>query len=199
MVAFYRDPRNFDVRVGVEYRNAFSRFVLGRLDGFLSCMGQVPDRAKGFEGFPLEMDIYQDSKGGTHWDRYVVVDGKRQTLFPAKFEVEGKQIVEMFRLYGRDVRLVFDVAPKDGGIQLKIDRRNSSFVMDSDITFTTTPTADGGLRTLGVYNCSFGLVNGTAEFRIRPKAGAILRSQDPRARILHRKIEPSPLTHSAAI
>ncbi len=169
VLRFYQDPRNWDVRVGVDFKNWFSKLVLGKLDPFLSDMGKVPDRVRGFENYGLEADLYKDKAGHTHWDRYVVVDGRRMELFPARFETEGGHVVETFEMHGRPVRLVFDVAPYQGGIRLVLDRKQSSFVMDSDIVFETVPTATG-LRTRGTYNCSFGLVNGTVEFRMTDRS-----------------------------
>lgn len=169
VLAFYKDPRNFDVKTGVDFSNNFSKFVLGTLHPFLSFMGKIPDRVKGFDGYPIEMDLYKDRDGHTHWDRSVVVDGRRMELFDAQFETEGKWLKETFNVHGKPVSLYFDVTPYQGGIKLVLIRKKSSFVMDSDITFTTVP--DGkGLRTIGAYNWTYGLVHGEVEFRVTPKA-----------------------------
>jgi len=175
VVRFYRDPRGWDVRVGVDFKNWFSKQVLGRLDPFLADMGKVPDRVRGFEGYALEQDLYRDRAGGTHWDRFVVVDGRRKTLFPARFEAEKGRVVETFSVHGHPVRLVFDVSPHQGGIRLVLNRKLSSFVLDSDIVFETVPTPTG-LRTRGTYNCSFGLVNGAVDFRMTEKVPALAPS-----------------------
>lgn len=171
VLAFYRDPRSFVAWVGVDYRNQASQLIMGKVDAFLAGMGKAPDRIKGFENYPLEMDLYRDSVGGTHWDRFVVVDGKRQNLFAARFEVQGRNVVETFRVRGEDVRLVFDVSPYRNGVRLVLNPKKSSFVLDSNIVFTTTPTPEG-LKTVGTYRRGGGLLSGTIEFHIKPKVAA---------------------------
>jgi hypothetical protein len=170
--AFYEDPRAFDITTGVDLDNAPSALILGSLGPALSGLGNIPDRGKGFEGYPLENELYLDPTGHTHWDRYVVVDGKRQPLFLAKFETAGKQLVETFSVDGKDVALYFDVGVVDGGLQLKLDHQKSSkLALTSSITFTTVPTATG-LQTTGRYQCVDRIVKGAVTFRMTPKASA---------------------------
>jgi len=138
VLAFYQDPRTFDITTGVDLANAPSELVLGALGPAVSGLGNIPDRGRGFEGYPLESELYKDRQGHTHWDRYVVVDGKRQPLFLARFETAGKQLVETFTVDGKDVPLYFDVAVVNGGLQLTLDHKKSSLAaLTSNITFTT--------------------------------------------------------------
>lgn len=173
VLAFYRNPMAFDVQAGIHLpEEGLSKFVLGTLGPIASSLGDIPDRGQGFEAYPLEQSIYRDSKGRTHWDRQVVVDGERRDLFKARFEVEGKQVKETFSVNGVDIALYFDVTPHQGGLKLTLDHGKSSKLAGlSDIEFITTPTATG-LKTEGRYTCrqKTDLIKGTVAFRMAPKA-----------------------------
>lgn len=170
VVAFYRDPRKFDIAAGVEMADGFSTAFMDTLS-FLSCLGEIPDTQKGFEGFPIEQELYKDPQGRTHWDRWVVVDGERKPLFLARFEVKGKQLVETFEVNGKTVALHFDVEPYQGGVRLTLNNGDSSkLAYTSRIVFTTVPDGKGGLETTGAYTCATKTVNGRVEMAITPKA-----------------------------
>ncbi|MDB5098276.1 MAG: hypothetical protein JWM80_2697 [Cyanobacteria bacterium RYN_339] len=172
VAAFYQDPRAFDISTGVDFDNTPSTLVLGALGPAVSGLGNIPDKGKGFEGYPLESELYKDLQGRTHWDRYVVVEGKRQPLFLARFETAGKQLKETFTVDGKDVALYFDVAVVNGGLQLTIDHKQSSLLaVTSNIVFTTIPTATG-VQTTGRYQCIDKIVKGAVTFRMTPKATA---------------------------
>jgi hypothetical protein len=170
VLAFYNDPRAFDISTGVDLDNAPSALVLGSLGPAFSGLGNIPDRGPGFEGYPLESELYKDLQGRTHWDRYVVVDGKRQPLFLARFETAGKQVKETFTVDGKDVALYFDVEVYQGGIRLTIDHQKSSLLaLTSNIVFTTVPTASG-VETTGRYRCIDRIVKGAVSFHMTQKS-----------------------------
>lgn len=168
VVKFYENPTNFNITCGVDMP-WLNRIVMGGVGARLSGQGDVPDQQRGFEGFPLEMDLYKDPKGHTHWDRYAVVNGRRRTLFTARFEVEGKQIKETFSVRGRQVALYFDAEPANGGLRLSLDpKRSSMLARGQNIVFNTHATAQG-LRTTGDYTGQGIDCTGSATFEMRPK------------------------------
>ncbi len=172
IVAFYANPMNFDVTTGVEMP-WLNRIVMGGIGSFVAQQGQIPDRQRGFEGYPLEMELYQDPQGAVHWDRHVVVDGKRRTLFNAQFEVtdvDGKKMLrETFRVAGQQVALFFNADVKDGKLVLSLDEdRSSKMARTSDITFTTSPSKEG-LVTTGAYVGTGIDCTGAVTFKMRPK------------------------------
>jgi hypothetical protein len=171
VVAFYRDPRKYDIQAGVDFADGFSETFMDTMS-FVSSLGDIPDRERGFEGYPIEQALYQDPQGRTHWDRHVVVDGERRPLFLARFEAAGKQLKETFEVKGKTVELYFDVAPYQGGVRLTLDnRRSSKLAYTSRIVFTTVPDGKGGMKTTGTYTCATRTVNGKVEMAIAPKQG----------------------------
>jgi hypothetical protein len=172
VVAFYKNPEAFDVHTGIDIpKDLFSHLLLGTIGPIASSLGDIPDRQPGFENFPLEQELYRDAQGRAHWDRYVVVDGKRRDLFLARFEVVGKQVRETFTVDGVDIPLYFNVEPYQGGVRLVLDHTKSTKAAAlSNIVFTTVPTAEG-LSTTGRYTCrqKASLVKGTLSFKIAPK------------------------------
>jgi hypothetical protein len=169
IIAFYDNPTNFNVTTGVEMP-WFNRIFLGGLGAMISGQGNIPDRVRGFEGFPLEQELYKDPQGHVHWDRSVVVDGHQRTLFHAKFEVDGKQLKESFVVKGREVHLYFNADVVNGGLVLKMDKEKSDLLARcSMITFSTQVTSTGELCTTGAYEGSGRDCTGRVEFRIKPK------------------------------
>jgi hypothetical protein len=169
IIAFYDNPLNFDVTTGVSMP-WLNRIVMGGMGSLISGQGQIPDRVRGFEGYPLEMDLYQDPAGHTHWDRHVVVDGKRRTLFHAKFEVDGAQLKETFTVAGREVELYFNADVTGGKLVLSMDATKSDkLARCSAITFSTQVTAAGSLETTGDYVGTGLDCTGTITFLVTPK------------------------------
>ena len=179
VVAFYKSPNAFDITSGLHLpEHGFGGLLLGKAGPAVSGLGDIPDRQAGFEGYPIESELYKDAAGGTHWDRFVVVDGVRRDLFRAKFEVEGKQLKETFNVNGVELALYFDAEPHQGGLRLTLDHEKSSKLAAlSNIVFTTVPTEEG-LKTMGVYTCKqmAKLVEGTVEMRMTPKSQVSSRS-----------------------
>jgi hypothetical protein len=168
VIEFYKNPGNFDIAVGAEMPSFSSKILFGA-SSLLADQGDIPDRVKGFEGYPLEMALYNDQKGRTHWDRNIIVDGKQRHLFHAIFEAEGSQVKETFKIKGQETALYFNVEPYQGGIKLSLDNKKSSrLATTSNITFTTTPS-QYGLTTIGKYESVKDIVNGQVEFRIKDK------------------------------
>lgn len=168
--AFYLDPTKHDIQAGVDFENGFSGAFMDTLS-FLSSLGEIPDRMEGFEGYPIEQALYKDARGRTHWDRWVVVDGERRPLFLARFEVEGKQLVETFEVKGKTIKLHFDVEAHAGGVKLTLDnQRSSKLAYTSRIVFTTVPDGKGALTTTGAYTCATRTVDGKVTMKIAPKA-----------------------------
>lgn len=177
VLAFYKNPARFDVHAGTEVQDGLlSQLVMGTIAPRLAGMSKLPDRVEGFENYPLESEIYQDDQGGTHWDRYVMVDGERKPLFLAKFETEGKQVKETFSVRGKEVALYFDVVPHQGGVRLTLDQEKSSKLVtdDSNIVFTVTP-GPGGLKTVGEYHGQDGRIGQTFTMTMAPKPAPAIR------------------------
>lgn len=168
VLEFYRDPTRFDVQVRANMPDELSRVVFGDLAPALSGLGALPT-GKGAKA-PLEMELYRDAGGGTHWDRYTVLEGKREPLFLAKFELEGKQLKETFNVRGKEVALYFDVAPHQGGLRLTLDPERSSLLASgSRIVFTTRVTRQG-MVSIGDYSDVTGTLHGQAQFDVRAKS-----------------------------
>jgi hypothetical protein len=168
VIEFYKNPGNFNITVGIEMPQVTSKILFGA-SSLISDQGDIPDRVKGFEGYPLEMSLYNDQNGKTHWDRNIIVDGKQRHLFHAVFEAEGNQVKETFKVKGQETALYFNVEPYKGGIRLSLDKKKSSKLASvSNITFTTTPQPNG-LKTIGAYESAKDVVSGKVEFHIQDK------------------------------
>lgn len=167
---FYLHPTRYDVTASAGLPGTSDRVVLGDLAPVLSGLGHLPANQGPGHPTPIEQDLYRDAQGGTHWDRYAVVDGHREPLFLARFEAAGKQLRETFSVRGAEVSLYFNVEPYQGGLRLTLDRAKSSeLAASSNITFTTLPNGNG-VSSTGEYADVTGLLHGVARFEVKPKA-----------------------------
>jgi hypothetical protein len=172
VVEFYRDPGKFDMTAGVDMP-FLSRQLFG-VAAKVTGDGDIPDRVRGFEGYPLEMQLYKDPHGGTHWDRDIVVDGRRRQLFHAKFEQAGNQLKETFSIRGKEVTLYMNVEPYQGGVKISVDHAKSDKLASGGaVEFVTKPDGKGGMVSTGAFGGDNPKgITGTLEVRIKPRPPA---------------------------
>lgn len=164
---FYRHPQAYDLYVAGELVGSASRLVLGKLVPALADLGHITAEER-----LAEAELYRDAAGRTHWDRYTVIDGRRERLFIARFEAVGGQVRETFDVRGHEVALYFDVVPHAGGLRLTLDReRSAPLARLVEITFTTLP-ASQGVISVGRFADRAGVLRGNARFRMVRRTAA---------------------------
>ena len=164
VVELYADPRSFCIRAGLD-AGPYSRLLLAA-GALLARQTNIPDRERGFEGYPVGQLVYRDGKGRTHWDRYGLVDGEWRRLFLARVAGEPGLFFETFVLYGVPVVLPFRAHVEGETLVMSLTRRWSApFSWFGRVEYRTRRTAEGEVETRGDFRVPLLALRVATEFR----------------------------------
>jgi hypothetical protein len=164
VVDLYGDPRSFRIRAGLDAR-PFSRFLLA-VSAVLARQTNIPDRERGFEGYPVGQLVYRDARGRTHWDRYGLVDGEWRRLFLARVSGAPGMFFETFVLYGVPVVLPFRAHVEGETLVMSLTRRWSApFSWFGRVEYRTRRSGPGEVETRGDFRVPLLLFRVATEFR----------------------------------
>lgn len=150
VIDFYEAPGTFRVTAGVDAA-PYSRFLLA-VSAVLARQTDIPDRARGFEAYPVGQLIYRDGRGRTHWDRYGLVDGRWRRLFLARVAFASASFTETFVLYGVPVALPFRAHVEDETLVLTLVRRwYAPFSWVGRVEYRTSRPRAGAIETRGDF------------------------------------------------
>lgn len=166
VVDLYADPQGFRLRAGLEAA-PFSRFLLAA-SAVLARQTNIPDRERGFEGYPVGQLVYRDARGRTHWDRYGLVDGEWRRLFLARVRGEPGLFFETFMVYGVPVVLPFRARVDDDTLVLTLTRRwLAPFSWLGQVEYRTRRTGPHEIETRGDFRVPLLFFRVATEFRGR--------------------------------
>ncbi len=168
VIDFYNNPTRYDMTAVADMPQM--HMFMSEAMSLVSGMGNIPMQKEGESTAtpaPVEQELWKDEDGKVHWDRDIVVDGHKETLFHATMEMEGGQLKETFDIRGVEVPLYFDVTPYNGGVQILLDTDKSSPMAPKSIVFHAVPDGDGMLVT-GTYDIGTGAA-GVATFVVTKK------------------------------
>lgn len=166
VVAFYADPGSFVVEAGLDAK-PFSRALLA-LSAVVARQTDIPDRVRGFEGYPVGQLVYRDRQGRTHWDRYGKVDGRWRRLFLARVAAAPGRFTETFVVYGVPLALPFRAHVEDGALVLTLGRAlGAPLSWIAKVEYRTRKTEDGAVATRGDFRVPLVGFQVTMEFRSR--------------------------------
>lgn len=164
VVDLYAEPQRFRIRAGLDAA-PLSRLLLA-VSAVLARQTNIPDRERGFEGYPVGQLIYRDEQGRTHWDRYALVDGQWRRLFLARMAGERGLVFETFVLYGVPVVLPFRARVEDETLVLSLIRRWSApFSWFGRVEYRTRRTSTHDVETRGDFRVPLLSFRVATEFR----------------------------------
>ncbi len=164
VVDLYADPQSFRIRAGLDAK-PYSRRLLA-LSAVLARQTNIPDRERGFEGYPVGQLVYRDGRGRTHWDRYGLVDGEWRRLFLARVSGEPGMFFETFVLYGVPVVLPFHAHVDGETLVMSLTRRWSApFSWFGKVEYRTRRSAAGEVETRGELQVPLLLFRVATQFR----------------------------------
>ena len=146
----YEDPGAFQLEAGLDAK-PYSRVLLA-LSAVIARQTEIPDRTRGFEGYPVGSLIYRDKRGRTHWDRYGLVDGTWRRIFTARVAGGKARFTETFVVYGLPIELPFH-AHLDGEtlVMTLIPKWSAPFSWIGKVEYRTARPAPGEVRTNGDF------------------------------------------------
>ncbi|MDB4946509.1 MAG: hypothetical protein JWP97_6043 [Labilithrix sp.] len=166
VVDFFADPGSFVVVAGLD-AGPFSRALLA-LSAVLARQTDIPDRVRGFEGYPVTQRIYRDRHGRTHWDRYGLVDGAWRRLFLARVAASPGHFTETFLIYGVPVALPFRARVEDGALVFTLTPSlRAPFSWIGKVEYRTRRTGPGAVETKGDFRVPLVGFRVAMEFRSR--------------------------------
>lgn len=164
VVELYADPQSFRIRAGLD-ATPYSRLLLA-VSAVLARQTNIPDRARGFEGYPVGQLVYRDARGRTHWDRYGLVDGAWRRLFLARVSGEPGMFFETFVLYGVPVVLPFRAHVDGETLVMSLTRRWSApFSWFGKVEYRTRRSGAGEVETRGDFRVPLLFFRVATEFR----------------------------------
>jgi hypothetical protein len=164
VVELFASPHRFRIRAGLDAAPV-SRFLLA-LSAVVARQTNIPDRERGFEGYPVGQLVYRDARGRTHWDRYGLVDGEWRRLFVARVAGQRGLFSETFVVYGVPIVLPFRAHVEEDTLVMTLTRRWSApFSWFGRVEYRTRRTADDEVETRGDFRVPLLAFRVATEFR----------------------------------
>jgi hypothetical protein len=164
VVDFFSSPHGFRIRAGLD-AEPVSRFLLA-VSAIIARQTNIPDRARGFEAYPVGQIIYRDARGRTHWDRYGLVDGEWRRLFLARVSGEPGVFRGTFVVYGVPIELPFRAHVEDDALVMTLTPRWSApFSWFGRVEYRTRRVGNGEVETRGDFRVPLLWFRVATEFR----------------------------------